>query len=92
MKRQPISPARLAELRSLSYSDYLQTEEWARKRLAVWLRDSKRCRICNSNKGIQVHHRDYSNIGNEPLNDLVTLCRDCHSLFHKHSHIVRIAG
>lgn len=92
MKKQPISPARLAELRSLSYSDYLHTPEWNSKRIQVFMRDGRRCRVCNSGVGINAHHRSYEQLGNEPLGDLITLCKACHSLFHKHSHIVRIAG
>lgn len=68
--------------RNQFYKDYLQSESWQIKRRQVLRRD-KRCRICGSNNvQLHIHHLSYKNLGNEPLEDLVTLCYACHSDIH----------
>lgn len=32
---------------------------------------------------LQIHHIHYNNIGNEKMEDLVTLCINCHAEIHK---------
>lgn len=66
------------------YHEYLHSEKWQSIKERVLARDKNRCRVCNSGKDVQVHHRSYSRaFGNESLNDLITLCNKCHYLFHK---------
>jgi hypothetical protein len=36
-----------------------------------------------------VHHRAYSERGFENIEDLLTLCRVCHQLFHDHGKLCR---
>ena len=68
--------------RSQFYKEYLKSESWQIKRKQVLRRD-KRCRICGSNNvQLHVHHLSYKNLGNEPLEDLVTLCYECHYYIH----------
>ena len=64
------------------YHDYLKTPEWLDKRERVKKRDGYCCAICSSKFNLHVHHKHYANIYNEQLNDLVTLCQDCHGRFH----------
>jgi len=65
------------------YYAYLQTDTWKQKRDRVVKRDMGRCRICNSSKFLNVHHRKYPEVyGEELLIDLITLCKVCHELFH----------
>jgi hypothetical protein len=66
----------------MPYAEYLQTEEWAIKREQALVRDGYRCRLCNSKENLQVHHRTYERRGCEDLNDLTTLCDECHEHFH----------
>lgn len=74
---------RLQLLASMPYGDYLQTEEWKAKRKAALKRAWYRCELCNASKTeLHVHHKTYENRGNEPLSDLIVLCRDCHAKFH----------
>ena len=74
---------RINELCSMPYEEYLKTHEWQEKRRQSLERDGHRCRVCNSDKNLDVHHRTYIRRGNESLNDLTTLCRSCHEYFHK---------
>jgi len=74
---------RLAELRAMTYSDYLQTPEWRQRRTVAvdWARGA--CQLCNSGKKpLHVHHRTYDRLGAELPADLVVLCADCHAKFH----------
>lgn len=74
---------RIIKLRTMPYEQYLQTPEWAVKRDQALERDGHRCRACNSEEKLNVHHRTYARRGNEDLNDLTTLCQPCHEHFHK---------
>lgn len=62
---------------------YYTSKEWAEKRKKVFRRDGNRCVLCNSSEGLSAHHRSYRNFGNEPLEDLTTLCSRCHRRFHR---------
>lgn len=62
---------------------YLKSEEWKQKRYLVLERDNWRCVYCGG-QATQVHHNKYAvNIGNEPIEWLVSICRVCHDLKHK---------
>jgi len=52
-------------------------------------RDGWRCTNCNSRWNLLGHHRSYARWGRERLEDLYTLCRECHENFHAHR---RLAG
>lgn len=68
----------------IEYQEYLSTDYWKSVSAAVKERDGFTCRICNSTKSLEAHHRSYKNRGNEMehLDDLTCLCRKCHGLFH----------
>lgn len=68
--------------RSAEYAEYLASDAWQDLRLEALRRDGHACRICNSSKRLDVHHRTYERFGNELLEDLTTLCRKCHRIFH----------
>lgn len=63
------------------YNEYLDSEEWQVKRSLVLKRDNYRCYTCG-NRATDVHHISYKNLGDEPLEDLVSLCRHCHERVH----------
>ena len=65
------------------YRDYLQSDEWKRKRYVVLKRDNWRCVYCGG-RATQVHHAKYAkyNIGREPIDWLVSICKDCHDSIH----------
>ena len=52
-------------------------------RKAVYRRDGWRCAICDSPKYIQIHHCvKRSQGGTNNMDNLITLCADCHALAH----------
>lgn len=65
---------------------YLKSDEWQRKRYVVLKRDGWQCVYCGA-KATQVHHKRYAknNIGKEPIEWLVSICKDCHEAKHSKS-------
>ena len=64
-------------------NEYLKSDAWQRKRYVVLRRDNWKCVYCGS-KATQVHHKRYAkrNIGKEPIEWLVSICRPCHDKIH----------
>ena len=62
---------------------YLKSNAWKRKRYVVLRRDSWRCVYCGG-RATQVHHKKYApvNIGKEPIEWLVSVCKLCHDSKH----------
>ncbi len=46
-------------------------------------KDKEKCTRCNSKKNLICHHNSYENCPYEKIEDLITLCRKCHSKEHK---------
>lgn len=65
------------------YAEYIQSEDWLRKREKVLARDKHRCTRCRGIENLHVHHLTYDNLGHERLADLTTLCDLCHEVEHK---------
>src|SRR5690606_3231394 len=63
---------------------YLKSAEWQRKRYVVLKRDNWKCVYCGA-RATQVHHKKYAkrNIGKEPINWLVSICKPCHESQHR---------
>lgn len=66
-----------------TYSEYLKSDYWKNKRRQVLQRDNYSCNECGVKSNLQVHHLDYDTIGDEDLEDLITLCRKCHHNLHE---------
>ena len=60
------------------YADYLRSHAWKEKRGKVLRRDGYVCQACLNNEAHQVHHLNYKHWGNEPLFDLISVCKPCH--------------
>src|SRR5947199_7123461 len=86
MKKQQ---ARLRELRDMPYQEYLQTPEWQETRKAALKRAGGHCQLCSGKGTLNVHHNNYDNLGCEQEEDVITLCADCHSLFHRAGKLVK---
>lgn len=65
------------------YKEYLETEWWRERRKKTLDYYGGRCAVCNSAGLVDVHHRTYERLGQELDSDLIVLCRECHSRFHK---------
>ena len=64
---------------------------WRNIREQCLARDGYRCRLCNSPDELQAHHRTYDRKGREDLEDLTTLCRECHDVVTDHQRRQRYA-
>lgn len=68
--------------RRAEYDNYIASSDWARKRELVLQRDGWECqarmRGCRFS-ATDVHHIRYDHLGNEPLYDLIAVCRSCHN-------------
>ncbi len=64
-------------------NEYLKSDAWKRKRYVVLRRDNWRCVYCGA-RATHVHHKRYAkiNIGKEPIDWLVSVCKDCHDRLH----------
>lgn len=60
------------------YTTYMASEKWRDKRSLILKRDSDRCQTCLSTDDLEVHHKTYERLGDEALEDLITLCHECH--------------
>ena len=70
------------DIRREEYVAYLQGAAWAIRRGIALELAMGRCAVCNTDDGLDVHHRTYERFGNESIADLTVLCRTCHTLFH----------
>lgn len=71
--------------RRQEYLDYLQTVAWKRKREAVLERANYVCQAQMQGcfgRASQAHHLTYEHVFDEPLFDLVAVCRNCHERLH----------
>lgn len=59
---------------------YLTTKIWRGIRYAAMKRDGMACTRCGSTVELQVHHKKYHEIGADVLEDLETLCVNCHAV------------
>lgn len=65
------------------YHEYLNSPEWKEKRKLALERDNFICQHCKNATAEDVHHISYDKIYNEPLYDLLSVCRTCHHEIHK---------
>lgn len=65
------------------YTEYLSSNDWKTIRDRRIEFDDYNCVMCSSTIILQVHHLTYKNVGEEDfINDLITLCKSCHSAVH----------
>ena len=67
------------------YDSHLKSGKWRFKRQRVLVRDNSKCQArmegCTGD-AIDIHHLTYKHLGDEPLFDLVSVCRNCHDKLH----------
>lgn len=81
-KLQDNIPHHILELRSLPYQEYLKTDHWQNVRRQSLIEANYKCRVCNRNDILHVHHTTYERLGCELPEDVLSLCKTCHSKFH----------
>ena len=65
------------------YNAYLLSDAWKIIREQALRRDGYTCKICGTGINLRVHHVNYEHLGTEQeLDDVVTLCEECHSKVH----------
>lgn len=67
-----------------SYAKYLNSPEWAIKRQLVFQRDFYLCRSCPLGLAEIAHHLTYERLYHELLEDLTSLCYECHREIHRY--------
>ena len=67
----------------IDYNKYLKSDYWQDIREQILKRDNYTCKLCNSENNLHVHHQSYEFLGNENLDELITLCNKCHFYIHK---------
>lgn len=68
-----------------SFPDYMRSFYWQDKVKAFKLHIGFKgvCPFCKKKKKrIDVHHRIFKNVGNEPFEDLLIICSACYSEIH----------
>jgi len=68
------------------YHHYMNSSKWYHKRKQVLHRDDYRCKACEQFPATQVHHVSYIHFGDEPLFELVSVCKSCHAKLTKLDH------
>lgn len=68
---------------------YYVSPQWAERRQRYFSQHAPRCEACRSTSNIHLHHTEYTNLFDEPDEELVPLCRDCHAECH---HLQRLFG
>jgi 5-methylcytosine-specific restriction endonuclease McrA len=64
----------------------LPVQEYATLRNRVLERDGWRCQLCGSACNLQVHHlKSRSKLGDDALENLISLCVTCHGKQHHHA-------
>jgi len=62
----------------------LDAENYNELRNQVLARDGWRCQSCGSRRNLQVHHmRARSKLGDDALQNLISLCAGCHGQQHR---------
>ncbi len=63
------------------YYHYINSIEWGKKRIKKLESTKYKCEICKG-KANQVHHKHYKTLYNEKLDDLQSVCGNCHKNEH----------
>ena len=80
-----------------TYHEYIDSPEWKDKRWWMLIINKDKCSKCGryghitfDEKGnlipkviLQIHHKNYENLGNENQKDLIVLCKECHENEHR---------
>ncbi len=65
------------------YRPYINSEPWHCRRMLARERVGNKCQFCGSTDRLETHHLSYERLGEEAPEDLIILCRSCHTRFHE---------
>lgn len=85
--RETYNPKIEKHVSHIDYKTYLQSREWAIKRLEIFKKRGRNCEACGSRKSLTLHHLSYTKLGQEPDDHLVILCWTCHQQRHPEKRI-----
>jgi hypothetical protein len=75
-------------IKKMNYYIFLKTPYWKLISAEIRRKFKFRCVMCDSNKNLRVHHKNYEFHGFEHtkngFNSLTCVCNDCHSKHHGH--------
>lgn len=74
----------------IDYYEYLCSDQWKEKRKSIIERCNNICENCKSKPVEDVHHLTYERLGNELLEDLLGLCKECHE--NKHPDKIKVTS
>lgn len=70
----------------MKYDNYLKSEHWSdvkQRYKSSKLNRKKLCKMCYRDLRLDLHHITYKRIGQERLQDLLQICRECHKIVHR---------
>lgn len=82
MRQILIMLCELIELKEMPYADYLKTAHWQWVASEAKESTGGRCGLDTRHIAVDAHHRTYDRRGREYVEDVIPLCRECHSRFH----------
>ena len=72
----------------IDYLAYIESAAWRTRRFR-WLREHRErtgkaatCQVCGGPDDLELHHHEYTRLGDEHYQDLAALCHTCHQLLH----------
>lgn len=69
---------------SPEYEEYMNSNEWQKKREEAFLEYGEYCHACKKDQGsFDIHHKTYKHFTDEELSELIPLCRKCHDGVHE---------
>lgn len=71
------------------YSEYIQSEEWKRRRAHIIDRYGGLCCACHATDSLHVHHRTYRDFRKETPTTCIALCERCHAYVHPSGRMAR---
>jgi 5-methylcytosine-specific restriction endonuclease McrA len=73
----------MSQLLHKKTSARLHSREYEELRHRVLRRDGWRCQFCGSRQNLEVHHQQFrSRSGEDTEDNLISVCRNCHSIAH----------
>jgi len=65
------------------YREYLASPHWEHTKFLKLKASNYKCHICREEDNLEIHHLHYKSLGKEHMDDLLTLCTNCHIYAHK---------